>query len=84
MDNEIMKTLAKLHEGMEKGFTDIKEDLFVIKKDVSDIKLAIADMAEENTAISLRNVEPVAADLKYIEHKVLQLEREVFEIRHTQ
>lgn len=35
MDNEIMKTLAKLHEGMEKGFTDIKEDLFVIKKDVS-------------------------------------------------
>lgn len=49
-----------------------------------DNKLAIADMAEENTAISLRNVEPVAADLKYIEHKVLQLEREVFEIRHTQ
>ena len=62
----------------------LKKICLLSRKMFLDNKLAIADMAEENTAISLRNVEPVAADLKYIEHKVLQLEREVFEIRHTQ
>jgi chromosome segregation ATPase len=93
-ENQVMEMLKQMNERMEQGFSKVNEKLDGIDGRLNQVELRLGEIDEkldgiggqfeETTKQLIASDDTGKSEMKFLTHKVIQLEKEVFIIGNKQ
>ncbi|MBU0941630.1 MAG: hypothetical protein KKD36_09385 [Bacteroidetes bacterium] len=94
MENQVLEMLKQMNERMEQGFSEVNEKLDGIDGRLNQVELRLGEIDEkldgiggqfeETTKQLIASDDTGKSEMKFLTHKVIQLEKEVFIIGNKQ